>query len=272
MSRWRYSCKQTGPGTLAGRYMRQFWQPVFVLRNIRPGEAKPLRIMSEDFTLYRGEGGRPYLVDARCAHRGVQLSIGRVDGDDIACMYHGWKYDGNGQCLEQPGELDQQFASKVRIRGYPTREYHGLVFAYLGEGAAPKFPIFPALEGEGVIESRHYERHCNLTNLLDNQLDEVHVIFTHPVAYGRLPEVPRVRISRTEFTAVSHCSRPGRVDRVTEFLMPNILRFKSTTPYEGVNWADAVAWRVPRDDGTTFTFTINRFVTTEEGRDAFIAR
>lgn len=192
MSRWQYSCEHTGPGTLAGRYMRQFWQPVHVLDKIPPGQAVPLRIMGEDFTLYRGASGTPYLVDSRCAHRGVQLSVGRVDGEEITCLYHGWRYTGQGQCVEQPGELDQQFSSRVKIRGYPTRDYHGLVFAYLGDADAPEFPIFQVLEGDGIIDARGYRRACNLTNFLDNQLDEVHVAFTHPEGFARIPEIPRV--------------------------------------------------------------------------------
>ena len=272
MSRWQYSCEHTGPGTLAGRYMRQFWQPVHALEAIAPGGVKPLRIMGEDLTLYRGESGTPYVVGFRCAHRGTQLSVGRVFGEDIRCMYHGWKYTGRGQCVEQPGELAQQFASRVKIRGCPTRAYRGLIFAYLGDGDAPEFPIFPELEGDGLIDARHYRRACNLTNFLDNQLDEAHVGFTHPEGFARIPEIPEIRIDRTEFTAVSHCSRPGRVDRITEFLMPNILRFKSTTPFEGVHWGDAVSWRVPLDDRTTLSFMIARFVATTNGEAAFNAR
>src|SRR6266542_3694406 len=85
----------TGPGTPAGRFLR------------------------EDYTLYRGEEGQVHLVDFRCAHRGTQLSTGWVEGDCIRCFYHGWKYDGAGQCVEQPAE-DAGFASKVRIRSYPV--------------------------------------------------------------------------------------------------------------------------------------------------------
>src|SRR5262245_40260054 len=71
----------TGPGTLAGRYLRRFWQPVYVAADLPPGHAKPIRIMSEDFTLYRGEDGTPHVLAFRCAHRGTQLSTGRVEGD-----------------------------------------------------------------------------------------------------------------------------------------------------------------------------------------------
>jgi 5,5'-dehydrodivanillate O-demethylase len=82
--------------------------------------AYPIRIMSEDFTLYRGEGGTPHVVAYRCAHRGTQLSTGWVEADCLRCFYPGWKYDGSGQCVEQPAE-DASFAQKVRIRSYPVR-------------------------------------------------------------------------------------------------------------------------------------------------------
>ena len=91
----------TEPGSLAGRYMRRFWHPVHRADDLMPGQAKPIQIMSERFTLYRGEGGAPHVVGFRCAHRGTQLSAGWVEGDCIRCMYHGWLYDSTGQCVEQ---------------------------------------------------------------------------------------------------------------------------------------------------------------------------
>src|SRR5437773_5931166 len=142
----------TGPGTLAGRYMRLFWQPVYVAADLLPGRAVPIRIMSEDFTLYRGESapGTPHLLAFRCAHRGTQLSTGWVEGDDIRCFYHGWKYDSGGQCVEQPAEATS-FAAKVRIRDWPVKEYLGLICGYFGDGEAPAFRIFTDLDGDGVL-------------------------------------------------------------------------------------------------------------------------
>src|SRR5215831_4552107 len=122
-----------GPGTLARRYLRRFWHPVHLAADLPAGHAKPIRIMSEDLTLYRGEGGTPHLVAYRCAHRGTQLSTGWVEGDCIRCFYHGWKYDHTGQCVEMPAE-DPSFPPKVKLRSYPVEEYLGLIFAYLGEG------------------------------------------------------------------------------------------------------------------------------------------
>src|SRR4051812_5107096 len=80
--------ERTGPGTLAGRYLRRFWQPVYHSIDLKPGRPVPLRIMSEDFTLYRDEAGAVHLVAARCPHRGTQLSSAWVEGDSLRCFYH----------------------------------------------------------------------------------------------------------------------------------------------------------------------------------------
>ena len=87
---------RTGPDTVGGRYMRRFWHPVYRSEDLMPGWAKPIKIMSDNFTLYRGESGTPHVVTFRCAHRGLQLSVGWVEGDCIRCRYHGWKYDSTG--------------------------------------------------------------------------------------------------------------------------------------------------------------------------------
>src|SRR5215208_457002 len=137
----------TGPGTLAGRYLRRFWQPVYLGRELQIGHARPIRIMSEDFTLYRGESGQVHLLAYRCAHRGTQLSTGWVEGDCIRCFYHGWKYDHTGQCVDMPAE-NAAFPAKVCIRSYPLEEYLGFVFAYLGDDQPPAFTRWPEFEGD----------------------------------------------------------------------------------------------------------------------------
>src|SRR5687767_6190542 len=105
----------TGPGTLAGRFMRSFWQPVALARELEPRRAKPLHVMNEQFTLYRGESGAPYLVGFRCAHRGTQLSASLIEDERIRCLYHGWQYDGTGQCVDMPATEEPSFRQKVRI-------------------------------------------------------------------------------------------------------------------------------------------------------------
>src|SRR5712692_85167 len=93
-----------GPGTPMGRLLRQYWQPLALAEDVAPGGAIPVRLMNEDLTLYRGESGAPYLVAQRCAHRRTLLYTGWVEEECLRCMYHGWKYDGSGQCIEMPAE------------------------------------------------------------------------------------------------------------------------------------------------------------------------
>ncbi len=266
MSRWTYDCSMTGPGTLAGRFLRRFWQPVTKIDDIGIGQTRPLRIMSEDFTLYRGASGKCFVIAPRCAHRGSQLSTGWVEGDDIRCRYHGWKFTGAGQCVEQPAERERQFCDKVKIAHYPTVDYKGLVFAYLGDGEPPVFPIFPELEGDGVLETISYRRNCNLTNVLDNQLDEAHFPFAHRRGSDGFGEMPTIRVKRTEYGVAGYCERAGSNPRVTEFMMPNILRLKmlscNAVPIPG----NGVAWRVPIDDASQYTFGINYYAVAKEDK------
>jgi 5,5'-dehydrodivanillate O-demethylase len=248
----------TAPGTLAGRYLRRFWQPVYLARDLPAGWAKPLGIMSEDFTLYRGKEGAPHVVAFRCAHRGTQLSTGWVEGDCIRCFYHGWKYDSSGQCVEMPAE-DPSFPPKVQIKSYPTEEYLGLIFAYLGEGEAPPLPRYPELEDDGVLEASSYTRRCNYFNNIDNSVDEAHVAFAHRdsqfTAAGLNWDVPRMSAEETDYGMVGYGTRGNGVVRVQPFLMPNILYIKGSTDDPNV-WSDAFAWRVPIDDETHQSFNV----------------
>jgi len=104
-------CFFTGPDTIAGQYMRKFWHPVAGAEDLQRGWAKPIRIMSEDFTLYRGDNGAPHVVDFRCPHRQAPLAVGWVEGDCIRCRFHGWKFASTGQCVDQPAEKES-FAEK----------------------------------------------------------------------------------------------------------------------------------------------------------------
>src|SRR5438067_1114708 len=168
----------TGPGILAGRYLRQFWQPIYRAQDLPPGRAKPIKIMGEEFTLYRGEGGAAHVVAFRCAHRGTQLATGWVEGENLRCFYHGWTYGPDGQCVEQPAE-PEPFCQRIKIKSYPVLEYLGLIFAYLSEGELPPLPRYPTFEEEGILSTSTYIRECNYFQNIENFVDEVHVAFTH---------------------------------------------------------------------------------------------
>ena len=136
----------TGPGTLAGKYLRTFWQPVYRSKDIAAGQAVPIRIMSEDFTLYRGDSGTPHVVSPRCAHRGTQLSLGWVEEDCIRCFYHGWKYEPSGQCVEQPGE-EESFSQENPNWNISHARISGTDFCLSGRGPSAGASALRGLRG-----------------------------------------------------------------------------------------------------------------------------
>src|SRR5690349_6769276 len=244
----------TGPGTLAGRFLRTFWQPVARARDLSSGQAMPAQVMNEWITLYRGESGEPHAVAFRCAHRGTQLSVGWVEDDCIRCRYHGWMYDASGQCVEQPGE-DPAFAQRVRIRSYPTQEYLGLIFAYLGDGEPPPFRRFPDFDRPGVIEAGTPEIWpCNYFNRIDN--DPSHVPYTHRESQLRTGKQAQIGVrevvaSETEYGVRSDVLSPGRPPFYVHFHMPNINQTRSVVRVEGSMedaqrlFVDRLFWRLP---------------------------
>lgn len=105
--------------------------------------------------------------------------MGSIEGECIRCFYHGWKYDGSGQCVDQPAE-GESFADKIRIPGYPIQEYIGLIFAYVGEGDPPPLPRYPRFESPDIsLDVAALRRICNYFNNIDNSLDNAHVRFVH---------------------------------------------------------------------------------------------
>ncbi len=266
--------QHTGPGTLAGRFVRRFWHPIYLAADLASGHAKPIRIMSEDFTLYRGETGTPHIVAFRCAHRGTQLSTGWVEGDCLRCFYHGWKYDRTGQCVEMPAE-DPSFPPKVRIRSCPTQEYLGLIFGYFGDDAPPPLPTYPEFEGEGVLEPGHYVRHCNYWNQLESNMDELHVSFVHRASaftdFG-LADLPEVTGEESDWGVTKYGKRATGAVRVSQFGMPNILHIMGSPEDAQSGWTDHIAWRVPIDDVTHQSFQLALTHVTGEAADRLRAR
>ena len=251
----------TGPGSQAGRYLRRFWQPIYHSVDLPTGHARRVRIMDQDFTLYRGDGGDAFLVDARCSHRGALLSLGWVEGDCIRCMYHGWMYDGDGQCVEQPPE-ESEFAHKIRIGGYPVREYLGLVFAYLGDGDAPEFPRYPEFESfQGLVEVDSYSRDCNYFQNVENALDMSHVGFVHGdnrVAFSGIGFGRALQAAESDWGVTYIFTRADGKKRIQQFGMPNIFYMMALPNDDDIGWQESLFWWVPIDDLHHMQFSIHR--------------
>jgi len=265
----------TGPGTLAGRYLRMFWQPVCCSYELSVGRALPIRIMGEDFTLYRGDSGIPYLLGPRCAHRGTQLSAGWVEGECIRCFYHGWKYDGTGQCVEQPAE-DHAFAEKVRVPGYPVKEYIGLIFAYVGEGEPPPFPRYPILESTEIsLDVAGLRRICNYFNNIDNSLDNAHVRFVHrrhrDAAQDRVVlGDPIISVEESEWGIKRYVKYPDGKDLTFFFGMPNINFINGQVVDPVIKRADVLVFKVPVDGENHIHFEVRAIALTGERGRAWI--
>jgi 5,5'-dehydrodivanillate O-demethylase oxygenase subunit len=245
---WDAYLARTGPGTPGGRFFRSFWMAVARSQDLQEGQAKPIRILSEDYALYRGESGRAQVIAYRCPHRGAQMHLGWVEEDSICCIYHGWKYDCSGQCVEQPAE-DVAFASKVRIGAYPTREYLGLIFAYFGEGNPPPFPPYPGERADTVVDVWNVEHvPCNYLQCYENSMDETHVAFVHRPggSHSAISDLPEVGAEETDWGML----RTGKV-RLSLHYAPNVTRV-IVPPLAGMDgvggWVEIIFNFTPTDD------------------------
>ncbi len=271
----------TGPETLAGRYLRSFWQPIYRAEDLPAGRALPIKVMNEDFTLYRGESGSPHLVAFRCAHRGTQLSTGWVEDDCLRCLYHGWKYDGSGQCVEQPGE-DEGFAAKVRIRSYPVREYLGLIFAYLGDGEPPPLRRYPDYERPGILVAMPPETWaCNYFNRLDNDADGFHVLFTHRESISRAGRMSiyqdrNVSSEETSYGVRTAITNPGQPTDYLRAVMPNVNQIRVRTGQASADttsvWEERMTWAVPITDERSLRFEVNHVRLDGAAAEAYLER
>jgi 5,5'-dehydrodivanillate O-demethylase len=271
-----FDLHRTGPGTPGGRFFRQFWTPVCRSEDLPAGRAKPIRILCEDFALYRGASGRAQVIDYRCPHRGAPMHLGWVEGDDVRCVYHGWKFDCAGQCLEQPAE-EPGFARKVRIGSYPTREHMGLVYAYFGAGEPPDFPPYPMPQREGLLENPVPPLiPCNYLQCFENTLDEVHVSFVHRPggSHRGMYDLPEIGAEETDWGVLRTGTRNGEV-RVSLHYMPNCTRVivPPMAGFEGAGgWRELYLNIVPVDDETNRWFIAYLVGVTGPAAEAYLEK
>src|SRR5919197_2891609 len=138
---------RTGPGTPMGELFRRFCLPVALAEEIPGPDCDPVRVqvLGEPLVLFRDPQGRPGLVDAYCPHRGAPLFFGRNEECGLRCVYHGWKFDVHGSCVDIPNEPEESdFKHRVRAVAYPVREVNGALWTYMGPQAVP--PPFPPFE------------------------------------------------------------------------------------------------------------------------------
>ncbi|MFI5269083.1 MAG: Rieske 2Fe-2S domain-containing protein, partial [Chloroflexota bacterium] len=126
---------RSDPGTPMSRLMRRYWAPFLLTTELPEPDCPPVRVklLGESLVAYRDSQGRVGLLDNHCPHRGASLFFGRNEECGLRCVYHGWKFDLEGRCVDMPNEPpESNFKDKVRTKAYPCRERAGIVWAYLG--------------------------------------------------------------------------------------------------------------------------------------------
>ena len=121
---------RVGPGTPMGDLMRRFWHPVLLSEELPEPDCAPKRtkILGEELIAFRDTNGEVGLVDNYCPHRRASLFFGRNEECGLRCVYHGWKFDVNGDCVDMPSEpAESNFKDKVKITAYPTNEGAGML-------------------------------------------------------------------------------------------------------------------------------------------------
>ncbi|MDB5532368.1 MAG: rieske [2Fe-2S] domain protein [Hyphomicrobiales bacterium] len=266
---------RVGPGTPMGSMMREYWIPAMQSSELK-ADAPPTRLMllGEKLIAFRDSAGRVGILDHRCPHRCASLFFGRNEESGIRCAYHGWKFDVDGQCLEQPNVPSHMaFPEKVTAKAYKTQERYGIVWAYMGSRAeAPPLPCFEAVMLADDSERNMFsvQRECNWLQGLEGDIDTSHFSFLHmgamtpdevePGTHGRyalINPAPEYHVADTDWGTMYAAYRPAETTstywRVAHFMFPFW-----TIPPDG-NFADHViarAW-VPMDDTHTMFFHIS---------------
>jgi phthalate 4,5-dioxygenase len=185
---------QVGPGTMMGQMMRQYWLPALMSSELeRDGAPLRLMLLGEKLIAFRDSQGRVGVMDQRCPHRCASLFLGRNEEGGLRCVYHGWKYDVAGNCIDMPSVPEHQdFKQKVKARAYRTVERAGLVWVYMGERAeAPPLPGFEILDlPQDEIRVSLIQRECNWLQALEGEIDTSHFGFLHG-GHVRPEDVPQ---------------------------------------------------------------------------------
>ena len=181
---------RVGSGTPMGELLRRYWQVVAASSELEEPGIKEVRVLGEDLVLFKDLKGRLGLVQRACAHRRVSLAYGIPEEEGIRCSYHGWMYDVNGQCVEQPYDEvvhpDSRFKNRVRLTAYPVQELGGLVFAFLGPEPAPLLPRWDLLARDNMVREIEYAViPCNWLQIMENSVDTVHTQWLHCYYGGR---------------------------------------------------------------------------------------
>jgi len=236
-----------GPATPMGDLMRHYWIPALLSAELAPGgRVKRVRLLGEDLVAFRAPDGTVGLLGEFCSHRGASLYFGRNEAAGLRCVYHGWKYGCDGQCMDMPNEPPaSSFQEKVRHPAYPCAERGGVVWTYMGPASPP--PALPELEWALVPDAHRFVskfyQECNYLQALEGGVDPAHISFLHGVLdagdealrdldrasagfalAAQLEKAPQIEVVDTPYGALIGAARDARDGmvywRITQFHLP----------------------------------------------------
>ena len=264
---------RVGPGTPTGELMREYWIPACLPEELKP-DAPPtrLKLLGEKLIAFRDTEGRIGILDHRCPHRCASMFYGRNEESGLRCAYHGWKFDVEGNCLDQPNlPDDQRFTDRVKAKAYKVAEKGGLIWVYMGKRQVP--PPLPALEVLSLPDDERivmcHMRDCNWLQSLEGDIDTSHFGFLHAGAvqpddvdpntmhrYGLLNRTPRYHVKETDWGTMYDAYRPANpgnsFHRFAHFMFPCFALVPDGTFGNMIQ----ATLSVPLDDSHTMTYVL----------------
>ena len=270
---------RVGPGTPMGNLLRQYWIPCLFSWELTPdGTPERVRLLGENLVAFRDGDGTVGLIGENCPHRRASLYFGRNEDNGLRCIYHGWKFDVRGQCVDMPSEPpESNFKEKIQVRSYPCLERGGMIWTYMGPAQDP--PPMPGLEWLSLpashISASKRVQYSNWVQAMEGDIDQSHVSFVHsrlelddvrsvPDRTSRLVDEirkadthPRFEVLETDYGVLIGAGRDApdgmKYWRITQQMMP----FHTITgPYGDNPMRNWRAW-VPIDDTNVVVIGVN---------------
>ncbi len=277
------SLTRVGKGSDAGEVLRRYWQPAALLDELEQGRpVVPVKLLGEELVLFRDSAGELGLIGRHCPHRGADMCFGRLEDNGLRCPFHGWHFDRNGQCVEQPGEPEgSRMFEQIKSTSYPVVEKNGIIWAYMGPGEPPAFPEFDCFRAPGthVFAFKGLWK-CNWLQALEVGIDPAHASFLHRFlqdedpadSYGKqfrdtaadtafpmtklLRDYPRpeIQVEETDYglklTALRHLDGGQTHVRVTNQIFPEAICIPMSREMI------ITQWHVPIDDENCYWFSM----------------
>jgi phenylpropionate dioxygenase-like ring-hydroxylating dioxygenase large terminal subunit len=268
---------RTGPGTLGGELIRRYWMPALLSSELPESDGTPVRVrlLGEDLVAFRDSTGVVGLLEEGCPHRRASLALGVNEESGIRCLYHGYKYDVDGRCVDTPTEpASSHFSAKIKAKAYPVIERAGVLWTYMGPAGSrpplPDFAFFDLPEGNAVPFKTVEE--CNYAQAVEGAIDSAHAGALHrrtPWEQGNEAAAltrdlaPRLEVEYTKYGfrygAIRNLDEQTIHVRITQMMLPFWTIIPPTGKGLGQRAGRSANRRlanafVPRDDYSTWHF------------------